>query len=232
MQFLASLYKKVETYPTIRRGWHLLFLFILIYLISNVYIFFKGDINLEQFYLQITSLLLTVYLLALIMLTANKKVQEENEKQTNIFIKSLNEVSSKLDVSISKLEQVVQNLAQGNKQHQAEIQENIRRLKPNLKFNIMNTKFLFLIDRYEGLVINKGAKALGVSISVIWYGKTLELKNFNRHLGDIDINQKSIQFYLDDINRVNKNRKMKITLSFTDSEYRLYTELSEINFKH
>lgn len=208
---------------TVKNGWYGLGVLFMIYLASNLYIYSSFPLSFEQFYLQISTLILTIYALALIMVTSNAKLWEASQEEIKAFVGTLEKVTFKLDSLILKLTEISEILSKQEAHRKGKEAERIKRLKPILEFKRVDTKFLGWVDRYEWFIVNNGPKALNVTIKLSWHRKDGQEYHQDQVFSEIDIGKKSRQFYLDDIDRVARSR-VSIHLSYMDSEYRPYSE--------
>ncbi len=236
MSYFDRLYKNL----TIKNGWFALAGFLSLYLITNLFVFLYSNSAFEQFYLQITTLLLTIYVLALIMATSNERIYQSSQDEIKSFNQNIGNVAEKLDATTSKLQEISDTLAKQNVQDRAERFQTIERLKPKLNFRKIETKFLGLIDRYEWFVENSGGKALNVLIQIKWYRKNMQFQtnqqvqnspieqNLEQHLGSIESGFKTPQFYLDDIDRVEIATGIDVVITYSDLEYRPYTHTDHV----
>lgn len=226
MGFQRDLPKKVTPYLTIRNGWVVLCFLISIIVLVNVYLFLSGS-SLWQFELEITSSLVTIYALALIMITSNKHLYQTSEKQTKTFVDILNKVSSKLEVVITRLEAISNALTKRDEEYKKEQEEHTGRLKPNFIFKLIPTKFLW-ISRKNGFIKNSGAKALSVVLNIKWISTDPTFGDFSKKWDSFELNE-SDSFYLDDTDRI-KNASVHIKITYADTEYRQYTDELDISF--
>lgn len=226
MGFRRDLSKKATPYLTIQNGWIVLFFLIIIIVVANTYLFLFRN-SLWNFGLETMSSLVTIYALALIMITSNKHLYETSEKQTKTFVDSLDKVSSRLEVVIKKLEDVYNTLTKTNEENKKEQEEHIKRLKPNFIFKLIPAKFLW-VPRKNGFIKNSGAKALKVVLNVVWESKDPAFGNFSKKWDSFELNE-SDTFYLDDTDRI-KSTSAHVRITYVDTEYRQYTDNLDVPF--
>lgn len=138
----------------LRHLWHIFFIALAVYILFNYFYFIPIVFN-------VTTTLITIFVISLTMYTSNDVVRKASEKQTKEFI-------TKLDETVDQLKQVNYNLSTMAERESSVMQQHINMLKPKLRIKIIDMSYLFLFRHKHITIENLGGEAKEIHIE---YGK-------------------------------------------------------------
>lgn len=221
---LEKLIKSVYQNITIRVGWYFLFAALALYFTSDIYVFYYYTAY-TQFYLAVSTPILTIYVLALIMLTSNKELHRTSDAQILKFTQSIGSVSEKLDRLSGQFQEWLDRQSR-------ESTERVRRVKPNIEVLIKTEGWVFW-NRYYLIIQNSGGKGLDLNVCATWS----RINDRNRQTQvyikpELTMTSEPMKVYLDDVGRLDPSGNITIAIEVSDIESRRYNGTKPISVQN